>query len=850
LSLFKQRSNELTRTSPRLIALAVILLPLSAEAAREAVLRQIELPHSYYWREMYIPQPLAGPSAAAFAPDGRSLVYSMAGSLWLQAIGSDEAREITHGPGYDLQPDWSSDGRSVVFVRYDRDAMELWRLDVATGRQQALTQSGAVNLEPRISPDARRLAFVSTQGTGHFNLFAADLTDAGLGNTRPLVAPRETVLERYYYSQFDHAINPSWSPDGRRVFYVGNSEVAWGSGDIWSVSATDPNDRRRALIEETTWAARPELSPDGKRLLYSSYQGRQWHQLWIATPEGQSPLPLTFGDFDRRNARWSPDGQRIVYVSNESGGTSLWVQDIVGGRRQPIEARRREYRRPMAALSVRLKDERGRPLAGRVMVLAADGRYYGPDTGWLHGDDNFDRGQQSQENRYFHCMDACRVTVPIGTVNLWAMNGFERLPVREQIDVTAAGAERVLTLSAQPLPEKFGPFTSADLHVHMNYGGQYRQQIAGLAAQAQAEDLDVVYNLIVNKEQRIPDIGEFTTEARQLGPTTIIQAQEFHTSFWGHVGLLHLDAHLLLPDFSSYRHTGLASPYPHNGAIADLAHAQHALVGYVHPFDWVIDPEKEKNLSHTLPADVALGKTDYLEIVSFADHRSTAEIWYRLMNLGFRLAAGAGTDAMTNYASLRGPVGLNRVYLATADRGADALKKALRQGNGFATNAPLLGLKVNGVSPGNALQLSVGATSRVHVEAAVRSIVPLSDIELVFNGKVIRRLRGDRSGRVADFAGEVAIPGSGWLLLRASNGTPQTLVQDLYPYGTTNPVWIDAGMPAPPATEEARYFVRWIDRVIEAASARDDFNNERERDETLRYLRDARAVFADKTNAR
>ena len=100
--------------------------------------------------------------------------------------------------------------------------------------------------------------------------------------------------------------------------------------------------------------------------------------------------------------------------------------------------------------------------------------------------------------------------------------------------------------------------------------------------------------------------------------------------------------------------------------IADLAHAQQGLVGYVHPFDTVPDPAKDPVLSHQLPADVAHGKVDYLEVVGFSDHKATAEVWYRLLNLGFRLAAGAGTDAMANYASLRGPVGMNRVFLDTA----------------------------------------------------------------------------------------------------------------------------------------------------------------------------------------
>jgi hypothetical protein len=267
----------------------------------------------------------------------------------------------------------------------------------------------------------------------------------------------------------------------------------------------------------------------------------------------------------------------------------------------------------------------------------------------------------------------------------------------------------------------------------------------------------------------------------------------------------------------------------------------------VHPFDTVIDPEKEKSLSHGLPVDVALGKVDYIEIVSFADHRSTATVWYRLLNLGYKLPAGAGTDAMTNYASLRGPVGLNRVYLATSERTPEALKSALKQGHGFATNGPLLGLKVDGAGPGDTVHAT---TSRVHVEAAVRSIVPLSDVELVFNGRVLKRLRVDRAGTSMNFSGDLSLPSSGWMLLRATNTTPQTLVQDIYPYGTTNPVWIETGTPAPPAADDAHYFVRWIDRVIESASAREDYNTDEERAQTLAYLRSARAVFESRANAR
>src|SRR3954452_17678732 len=105
------------------MAILAVLLFAAAEAAgagREPVLKQVDLPHSYYWRELYLPQLTTGPSSVSFMPDNATLVYSMDGSLWRQRIGADEAVELTHATGaYDYQPDVAHDGRSVVFTRYD-----------------------------------------------------------------------------------------------------------------------------------------------------------------------------------------------------------------------------------------------------------------------------------------------------------------------------------------------------------------------------------------------------------------------------------------------------------------------------------------------------------------------------------------------------------------------------------------------------------------------------------------------------------------------------------------------------------------------------------------------------------
>ncbi len=51
-------------------------------AQREPVLKQIGVPHNYYFREMYLPQVTTGPGWVAWMPDGLAVVYSMAGTLW------------------------------------------------------------------------------------------------------------------------------------------------------------------------------------------------------------------------------------------------------------------------------------------------------------------------------------------------------------------------------------------------------------------------------------------------------------------------------------------------------------------------------------------------------------------------------------------------------------------------------------------------------------------------------------------------------------------------------------------------------------------------------------------------
>jgi hypothetical protein len=802
----------------------------------------------------------------------------MAGSLWREKIGSGTAQQLTAAAAYDYQPDWSADGRWVIYSSYRDDAVELWILDLSSGASHALTHNGAVNVEPRFSPDGKRIVFTSTAYHKRFHVYVADIADGALAHLRRLTGEHKSEVPRYYYSEFDHEINPVWTRDGHDILYVSNRNHIYGTGGFWRISADGGADRGEDAdrsdgahefhYEETNWKARPDPSPDGSRLVYSSYLGQAWHNLWLLPVQGGDAFPVAYGDWDMTYPRWSPDGTRIAFVSNQSGSTRICLIKVPGGLIDCLGLPTRHFLSPTGQLHLDIKDGEGLPGAARVSVLDARGMFHAPEGAWISADDGFDRKLRPFEHHYFHAQGSATLDVPAGVVTVKIVHGMER-PIEERRVTIASGGSEQLAVDLRagswsvPDPDRW---VSADVHVHMNYGGNYRNIPAHLALQAAAENLGIVHALIVNKEQRFPDIayngrqidpvsfpGAWTasTAARPAAPAIIVHGQEYHTSYWGHLGLLDIAGGIILPGYVGYPNTAAASLSPTNADVADIAHSRSALVGYVHPFDEYPEPIKHPHepLTNELPVDMALGKVDYMEITGFSDHRATAAVWYRLLNLGYRLPAAGGTDAMANFASLRGPVGMNRVYVRVpgAAREADPSTlvpewlAGLKAGASFATNGPLLGLRLGGAAVGGSLDFG-GPQPRVAFSAHLRSIVPVDHLELVCNGKPVRVLARAPTAH-ADVEGTVALEATGWCVLRASTDTAREQVLDNYVYATTSPIYFTVAGKAAHSPEDAAYFAAWTDRLAEAVAAYPDWNSPAEKRAVLEKIAHAKSVF-------
>jgi hypothetical protein len=228
--------------------------------------------------------------------------------------------------------------------------------------------------------------------------------------------------------------------------------------------------------------------------------------------------------------------------------------------------------------------------------------------------------------------------------------------------------------------------------------------------------------------------------------------------------------------------------------------------------------------------------------MGYSDHLITSDVWYRLLNCGFRIPAAAGTDAFPNFASIRGPAGLVRTYVnAGPVLEHRAFLEGLRRGRTFVTNAPLLTFEVEARGLGD--EITLASARPLQARVALRSAVPVDHLQVIGNGRVVAEvpLTGDRERAEATLT--LPVENSGWYVLRAWADRPRLPVLDVYPFASTSPVYVKVGDQPVRSPADASWFVRWVDCVTAAASADTGWNTPAEREATLAQLGRARDEY-------
>ncbi len=835
----------------------VLAVSLAAATFPASLMAQVD--HDQYARPVY-PEaktgatymynyylPPAGSSTPwwpSWSPDGKSLAFAMHGSIWTIRIGDTTAREVAYSKEYLSSPEWSPDGRWIAYTAEDfAQTINLMLLDLQSGKSIPLTTGGFVNLDPAWAPDGKRLAFVSTQPNGYFNIHVMEIADGRSGKVTAVTTDHRFGSDRLYFGDYDEHISPTWSPDSKELIFVSNRGVPLGSGAIWrgpvEPDVMNSGHANRIHTEQTLFRTRPHWSPDGKRIIYSSYLGGQYNNLYVLPASGGEPYKMTFGEFDSFHPRWSPDGEWIAYICNEGGLPQLKLLKSWGGLQQRVKITSLHWSRPMGKVEVEVIDAAtGRPIPARIYSQASDGKPYTPG-------DSYERVSALNEH-LFHTPGRYVSEVPPGPYSVEAARGFEYDPVRQTVQVQAGATQRIRLTLHRVRDWKSRGWYSGSNHVHMNYGGNLHNTPENIYFMNAAEDADFIGHEIANKDNRILDYQYFQP-GHMLNPVStpdriMVEGEEYRPPFWGHISLFNLTDHLISPFTTGYEGTAIESLYPSNTDIFQDAKKQGAIGAYVHPWNTAGDPlEHELGGAKGFPVDLALGASSYLELWSSAN-RVVLIPWHHALNLGFRVPVTGGEDSISN---------LHRTKLVGSVRGYFLLGKgnlswpnymaALLKGRGFVTNGPLLDLRVNGAMPGDDVKLSAPGT--VHVHGLVESIVPLDRLEVMCNGRIASTipLAGDR--RRAEFDQELRVESSGWITLQGFSNRPENPVEDNFPMASTNAVYITVGGCPARNRESAEYFLRWIDKLAAMVSQHPGWRSDREKEHVLGQIREAREVF-------
>ncbi len=279
-----------------------------------------------------------------WSPDGSQIAYQSSDGIYLvpalggvpRIVNRLDSRAYSEGRGGTMPLagfDWSPDGTRIGWVTGYGDSL-LYLVDLAGGA--VTTIPGAFNSSsPAWSPDGKVVAMAAGNpafvfGAAYFgNSGRSDIWLVPLDGSGPVRLTGDSAMNE----------SPQWATDGGSLLWVSDRD---GSRDIFAQRLRDGRTPVGAPARLTTSADAQGLSVsrDGGHIAYSKLSA--WSSIWSLPIPSRTPgsireaRRLTTGNETIEDVDVSPDGRWLVFDSDRSGNTDLYVMSAAGGEARQV----------------------------------------------------------------------------------------------------------------------------------------------------------------------------------------------------------------------------------------------------------------------------------------------------------------------------------------------------------------------------------------------------------------------------------------------------------------------------------------------------------------------------------
>lgn len=222
--------------------------------------------------------------------------------IYLMDYDGHNVQRITKNGSINLYPDFSPNGRELIYTSYKKRNPDLYRRELASGAEARVTTSRGTNITGSFAPDGNRIA-LSMSKDGNAEIYVVNKEGKQLGRLT-----NNDAID----------IAPAWSPDSSKIAFVSDR---FGKPQIFVMDSDGRNVRR--LTTSGAYNVGPRWSPRGDRIAYCRQMGGGF-QIFVINPDGTGDTQLT-RDGSNEHPRWSADGRYIAFSSKRGGREAIFV---------------------------------------------------------------------------------------------------------------------------------------------------------------------------------------------------------------------------------------------------------------------------------------------------------------------------------------------------------------------------------------------------------------------------------------------------------------------------------------------------------------------------------------------